>query len=57
MPPADFGNLSEEDLKNMEGQERQNVEARITCLRNIQTLLDAAVVQMQQYSTIISSLG
>ena len=30
----------------MEGTERQHVEARIQVLRNIQTLLDAAVVQV-----------
>merc|ERR1719244_1479345 len=34
----------------MEGDERENVEARITCLRNIQTLMDAAVMQMQHYT-------
>jgi len=36
----------------MEGDERENVEARITCLRNIQTLMDAAVMQMQHYTQI-----
>ena len=41
----------------MEGQTRESVEARVQCLRNIQTLLDAAVLQMQQYSTLVQSLG
>ena len=40
----------------MEGNERANVEARIKCLRNIQVLLDAAVMEMQQYSTVVSQL-
>lgn len=40
----------------MEGHERANVEARIKCLRNIQVLLDAAVMEMQQYSSVVSQL-
>lgn len=40
----------------MEGNERANVEARIKCLRNIQVLLDAAVMEMQQYSSVVSQL-
>lgn len=38
----------------MEGQEREQVAARIRALRNIQTLLDAAVLQLQQYSAIVA---
>ncbi|XP_023217049.1 E3 ubiquitin-protein ligase synoviolin A-like isoform X2 [Centruroides sculpturatus] len=55
-PATDLKRLSLEELQNMEGHERENVEARIQCLRNIQTLLDAAVLQMQQYSTLVASL-
>ena len=40
----------------MEGHERANVEARIKCLRNIQVLLDAAVMEMQQYSSVVGQL-
>lgn len=50
MPPPNLRTLSPEELRRMEGQERDNVEARIQCLRNIQVMLDAAVVMMQQYS-------
>ncbi|XP_060526688.1 E3 ubiquitin-protein ligase synoviolin A isoform X2 [Cylas formicarius] len=50
VPPANLSTLSPEELRLMEGNERDNVEARLQCLRNIQTLLDAAVVMMQQYS-------
>lgn len=57
VPPPNFTGLSDEELRNLEGHERQNVEARIECLRSIQTLLDAAVVQMQQYSTIVNRIG
>uniref|UniRef100_T1IPZ3 RING-type E3 ubiquitin transferase n=1 Tax=Strigamia maritima TaxID=126957 RepID=T1IPZ3_STRMM len=55
-PPANFSGLTDEELHAMEGQERQHVEARIECLSNIQTLLDAAVVQLQQYAAIVSTL-
>lgn len=36
MPPNNLTNLSAEELQRMEGNERENVEARIQCLRNIQ---------------------
>lgn len=57
VPPSNFAGLSQEELRQLEGHERQNVEARIECLRSIQVLLDAAVVQMQQYSTIVNRIG
>ena len=41
----------------MEGQERSNVEARIKVLRNIQVLLDAAVMEMNQYTAVVSRLS
>lgn len=50
--PANLTNLSDEELRAMEGTERRNVEARVNCLRNIQTLLDAAVAQMHQYLAV-----
>ncbi len=54
MPPQNFAGLTETELRAMEGNERVNVEARIRCLRNIQVLLDAAVMEMQQYSAVVS---
>ena len=54
LPPEGFQGLSDEELRAMEGLERENVEARIRCLRNISTLLDAAVLQMQQYHSIVA---
>ena len=35
-PPPNFSGMSEAELREMEGTERSNVEARIRCLRNIQ---------------------
>lgn len=40
----------------MEGQERRHLEARIRVLRDIQTLLDAAVLQMNQYGVLVARL-
>jgi len=54
MPPPNFEGLSTAELAAMEGQERTAVEARIRCLRNIQVLLDAAVMEMQQYSAVVA---
>uniref|UniRef100_V5I8N2 RING-type E3 ubiquitin transferase n=1 Tax=Anoplophora glabripennis TaxID=217634 RepID=V5I8N2_ANOGL len=51
LPPQNLSTLTPEELRRMEGNERENVEARIQCLRNIQVLLDAAVIMMQQYNT------
>lgn len=36
---------------------RENIEARLQCLRNVQILLDSAVVQMQQYATVADTLN
>ncbi|XP_050311672.1 E3 ubiquitin-protein ligase synoviolin [Anthonomus grandis grandis] len=54
VPPVDLSGLSEEELRMMEGSEREHIEARVRCLRNIQTLLDASVQMMQQYMVAAS---
>lgn len=36
MPPQNLRNLTMEELRRMEGNERANIEARIQCLQNIQ---------------------
>ena len=53
MPPLNFTGMSEENIRAMEGNELANVQARIQCLRNIRTLLDASMTQMQQYMNIV----
>ncbi|KAL3286350.1 hypothetical protein HHI36_000858 [Cryptolaemus montrouzieri] len=57
MPPQNLQHLGDEELRQMEGNERANVEARIQCLRNIQIMLDAAVVMMQQYTAAATLSG
>ncbi|XP_064484107.1 E3 ubiquitin-protein ligase synoviolin-like [Ornithodoros turicata] len=53
-PEGALDAMTREELLALEGQERERVTARIRCLRNIQTLLDAAVMQLQQYNTIVT---
>ena len=52
----DLSALSVEQLRDMEGQERENVEARIRVLRNVHSLLDTVIVQLDQYSNVIKHL-
>ncbi|KAK7104456.1 E3 ubiquitin-protein ligase synoviolin A-like isoform X1 [Littorina saxatilis] len=56
-PPSNLSGLSEEELRGMEGNERGNVEARIQWLRDIQALLDGAMVLIGQYNQVASSMG
>ncbi|XP_073514677.1 E3 ubiquitin-protein ligase synoviolin isoform X3 [Phyllobates terribilis] len=57
MPPAGFAGMTDEELRAMEGHERQNLEARLQCLQNIHTLLDAAMLQINQYLTVLATIG
>jgi E3 ubiquitin-protein ligase synoviolin len=47
-----FAGLTDAEIAEMEGRERRNIEARIQVLRNISVLLDAAVLQLQQYMSV-----
>nr|CAG4635375.1 EOG090X03TK [Artemia franciscana] len=55
--PTPVTGLSVEELLAMESQTREAIEARINCLRNIQTLLDAAVLQFHQYNSVAMALN
>ncbi|XP_059574428.1 E3 ubiquitin-protein ligase synoviolin isoform X2 [Alligator mississippiensis] len=57
VPPAGFAGLTDEELRAMEGHDRQNLEARLQCLQNIHTLLDAAMLQINQYLTVLATIG
>jgi len=56
-PPPNLAALSEEELRQLEGMERHNVEARVKLLQRIQSLLDSAVTLMGQYSSIAPPMG
>lgn len=53
-PNVDFSSLNVEQLVAVEGQERQNVEARINMLRTVHALLDAAIIQLNQYTQVVN---
>ncbi|KAL0819651.1 hypothetical protein ABMA28_007721 [Loxostege sticticalis] len=55
--PASLGNLTMAELQRMEGNERRAIEARLQLLREIQSMLDASVLLMQQYSTVVGSVA
>uniref|UniRef100_A0A0K0FL20 RING-type E3 ubiquitin transferase n=1 Tax=Strongyloides venezuelensis TaxID=75913 RepID=A0A0K0FL20_STRVS len=50
--PPDYSGLTDEELRQMEGETRDAVIARIDALKNIQILLEAAVLQFDQYRNI-----
>ncbi|KAG7202758.1 hypothetical protein KM043_009927 [Ampulex compressa] len=50
-PPPNLTELTEEELRAMEGDLRQAVEARIQTLQRVQLLLDVANAMMNQYQT------
>ncbi|KAL8561119.1 E3 ubiquitin-protein ligase synoviolin A [Nucella lapillus] len=56
-PASSLSGLSEEEVRGMEGVERGNVEARVQWLRDIQTLLDGAMVLIAQYNQVASTMG
>lgn len=53
--PANLEQLSDEELRLLEGNERRNVEERIKLLKNIQLMMDASVALMNQYVMISAS--
>uniref|UniRef100_A0A8D9AKL9 RING-type E3 ubiquitin transferase n=2 Tax=Cacopsylla melanoneura TaxID=428564 RepID=A0A8D9AKL9_9HEMI len=57
IPPPDFTGLTDEQLRAMESNAREGVESRLRCLQNIQLLLDAATLMLQQYSVAAASVN
>lgn len=51
-PPTNLSQLTIEQLREMEGTERAAIEARIRCLQDVRTLLDAAATQFRQYQMV-----
>ena len=56
-PPPNLTTLSEEELRAMEGNLRQALEARIQMLQRVQLLLDAANAMMNQYQTVAATVS
>jgi len=54
--PQNLDHLTLEELRAMEGNERQHVEERLKLLRNVQTMLNASAALMNQYQMVVSNL-
>lgn len=54
--PANLDQLSVEELRAMEGNERKHVEERLKLLRNVQTMLNASAALMSQYQMVMANL-
>uniref|UniRef100_A0A3B1IVR3 RING-type E3 ubiquitin transferase n=1 Tax=Astyanax mexicanus TaxID=7994 RepID=A0A3B1IVR3_ASTMX len=55
-PPASLSTMSEEELRELEQEGRRGLEARLQCLHNIHTLLDAAMLNIHHYLTTVATL-
>lgn len=56
-PPAALSTLSEAELRELEQEGRRGLEARLQCLHNIHTLLDAAMLNIHHYLTTVATLS
>ncbi|CAK6976262.1 E3 ubiquitin-protein ligase synoviolin [Scomber scombrus] len=55
-PPPSLSRLSEEELRDLEAEGRRGLEARLQCLQNIHTLLDAAMLNIHHYLSTVATL-
>uniref|UniRef100_A0A8C7YJI5 RING-type E3 ubiquitin transferase n=1 Tax=Oryzias sinensis TaxID=183150 RepID=A0A8C7YJI5_9TELE len=55
-PPPSLSRLSEEELRELEAEGRRGLEARLQCLQNIHTLLDAAMLNIHHYLSTVTTL-
>lgn len=55
-PPPALSTMSEAELRELEQEGRRGLEARLRCLHNIHTLLDAAMLNIDQYLTTVATL-
>lgn len=54
--PQNIEQLTVEELRAMEGNERQHIEERLKLLRNVQTMLNASAMLMSQYQMVVANL-
>ncbi|XP_041691762.2 E3 ubiquitin-protein ligase synoviolin-like [Coregonus clupeaformis] len=55
-PPPALSTMSEAELRELEQEGRRGLEARLQCLHNIHTLLDAAMLNIHHYLTTVATL-
>ncbi|TSK28151.1 E3 ubiquitin-protein ligase synoviolin [Bagarius yarrelli] len=56
-PPPSLSTMSEEELRELEQEGRRGLEARLQCLQNIHTLLDAAMLNIHHYLTTVATIS
>ncbi|XP_012710264.2 E3 ubiquitin-protein ligase synoviolin [Fundulus heteroclitus] len=56
-PPPSLSRLTEEELRELESEGRRGLEARLQCLQNIHTLLDAAMLNIHHYLSTVATLN
>ncbi|XP_056625575.1 E3 ubiquitin-protein ligase synoviolin [Triplophysa dalaica] len=56
-PPASLSTMSEAELRELEQEGRRGLEARLQCLHNIHTLLDAAMLNIHHYLSTVATLS
>ncbi|XP_074604705.1 E3 ubiquitin-protein ligase synoviolin B-like [Brevipalpus obovatus] len=55
--PPNLSSLSDDELRRMEGTEREAIESRIRVLLNVKSLLDSAVAQLNQYQMVAGPIS
>uniref|UniRef100_A0A672NL77 RING-type E3 ubiquitin transferase n=1 Tax=Sinocyclocheilus grahami TaxID=75366 RepID=A0A672NL77_SINGR len=55
-PPSTLSSMSEAELRELEQEGRRGLEARLQCLHNIHTLLDAAMLNIHHYLSTVGIL-
>lgn len=56
-PPSSLSSMSEAELRELEQEGRRGLEARLQCLHNIHTLLDAAMLNIHHYLSTVATLS
>uniref|UniRef100_A0A672MLF0 RING-type E3 ubiquitin transferase n=1 Tax=Sinocyclocheilus grahami TaxID=75366 RepID=A0A672MLF0_SINGR len=54
-PPSTLSTMSEAELRELEQEGRRGLEARLQCLHNIHTLLDAAMLNIHHYLSTVAT--
>nr|XP_044248581.1 E3 ubiquitin-protein ligase HRD1 [Drosophila takahashii] len=54
--PLDLTKFTDEELRAMEGHQREQIEQRLKLLQNINLMLDSAGIMMSQYQSLASRL-
>lgn len=54
--PANLEQLSDEELRAMEGNQRRHIIERLKLLKNVQTMLNASTLMLSQYQSIVTNL-